>query len=123
MADGSITWWELNVPDIEAAKRFYGAVCPWKLEPMQGFGGYVFVYDTGGAMVGALQASEDGEPSGRAVTMYVQVADLEDTLRRAIEAGGTVVEERREVPGNQWYGQVRDPFGTRIGFLTSNPAG
>jgi hypothetical protein len=27
-----------------------------------------------------------------------------------------------EVPGNQWIGLARDPFGTKIGFVTNNPA-
>jgi predicted enzyme related to lactoylglutathione lyase len=121
MADGAITWWELDVPNVEQAKQFYGAVCPWQFESMQGFEGYVLV-KAGDAQIGALQASDAGQPSGRGVTLYVQVADLEDTLERARKAGGTVEHERSEVPGNQWFGQVRDPFGLKIGFLTSNPA-
>lgn len=119
--DGEITWWELDVPDVERAKQFYGAVCPWQFESMQGFDGYVLV-KVGDTQIGALQASDAGQPSGRGVTLYVQVADLEGTLERARSAGGTVEHERSEVPGNQWFGQVRDPFGLRIGFLTSNPA-
>ncbi len=121
MVDGAITWWELDVPDVERAKQFYGAVCPWQFESFEGMPGYVLV-KAGDAQIGALQASESGQPAGRRVTLYVQVADLEDTLARATKAGGTVEHERSEVPGNQWFGQARDPFGTVIGFLTSNPA-
>jgi uncharacterized protein len=121
MADGTITWWELDVPDIERAKLFYGAILPWHFESMEGFDGYVLIR-AGGNQIGALQASDSGEPSGRRFTVYAQVADLEDTLDRARRAGGTVEVERHEVPGNQWFGQVRDPFGLTIGFLTSNPA-
>jgi predicted enzyme related to lactoylglutathione lyase len=121
MAEGAISWWEIDVPDIERAKQFYGAVCPWTLQPMEGYEGYVIV-QVNGTGIGALQASEAGDPSGRSVTLYFLVADLEDTLERATQAGGTVEQERMQVPGDQWIGVIRDPFGTRVGFTTNNPA-
>ncbi len=121
MADGAITWWELDVPDVGRAQQFYGAVCPWTFQPMEGYEGYVIVH-VEGTGIGALQASDAGEPSGRGVTPYAQVADLEGTLERARQAGGTVVQERMEVPGGQWIALARDPFGLKIGFMTSNPA-
>ena len=121
MADGSITWWELEVPDVARAQQFYGAVCPWTFQPMEGYEGYVIVQVDGNG-IGALQASEAGDPSGRGVRSYVQVADLEDTLARTRQAGGTVEQERMQVPGDQWIGLARDPFGLKIGFVTNNAA-
>ena len=120
-ADGTITWWEIDVPDAAQARRFYEAVTPWKLTPMEGMETYVFV-NLGDTMVGALQQSTDGDPSGRGTRLYLQVSDLEDTLAKVRQAGGTVEQERMEVPGNQWIGTARDPFGNRIGFATNNPA-
>ncbi len=121
MADGAIGWWEIDVPDVDRAQQFYGAVCPWTFQAMEGYAGYVII-NVDGTGIGALQASEGGDPAGRGVTLYVQVADLEDTLARARQAGGTVEQERMEVPGPAWIGLVRDPFGLKIGFLTSSPA-
>jgi predicted enzyme related to lactoylglutathione lyase len=122
MAEGAISWWELDVADIEKATQFYGAVLSaWTLQPMEGYAGYVIV-NVDGAQIGALQASEASDPSGRAVTLYFLVADLEDTLERARQAGGTVEQERMQVPGDQWIGLIRDPFGTKVGFATNNPA-
>jgi len=122
MADGAIGWWEIDVPDITRARQFYGAVCPWTLRPMEGYEGYVIV-EVDGTGIGALQASEAGEPAGRGVTLYVDVADLEATLEKAKREGGTVLQERMEVPGPAWIALIRDPFGTKIGFVTSNRAG
>jgi len=122
MADGSITWWEMDVPDVGRAQQFYGAVCPtWTMQPMEGYEGYVIV-NVEGMGIGALQASDAAQPSGRGVALYVQVADLEDTLARARQAGGTVEQERMQVPGDQWIALARDPFGQKIGFVTNNPA-
>ena len=121
MADGSITWWELDVPDVAKAQEFYGAVSPWTFRPMEGFEGYVIV-NVEGEGIGALQASDAGEPAGRGVRQYIQVDDLEDTLARVERAGGTVDQARMEVPGPAWIGMGRDPFGQKIGFVTSNAA-
>src|SRR5437016_11481416 len=101
MAEGATSWWELDVPDIERAQQFYGAVCPWTLQPMEGYEGYVIV-NVNGAGIGALQASEGGEPAGRGVTLYVEVSDLEATLEKAKREGATVLQERMEVPGPSW---------------------
>jgi len=121
MADGAITWWELDVPDVAKAQAFYAAVTPWTFQPMEGYEGYVIV-NLAGAGIGALQASDAGEPAGRSVRQYVEVADLEDTLARVKQAGGAVDQERMEVPGPQWIGLARDPFGLKIGFVTNNAA-
>ncbi len=121
MADGAVTWFELDVPDAAKAQQFYSSVIPaWTLQPMEGFEGYVIV-SAGDVAIGALQASDAGEPSGRANRPYVEVSDLEDTLARVKQNGGTVEQERMEVPG-QWIGTARDPFGGKIGFLTNNAA-
>src|SRR5262245_55094781 len=101
MADGAVTWWELDVPDVGQAQQFYGAVCPWTFQAMEGYEGYVIV-QVEGTGIGALQASDAGEPSGRGLRPYVQVADLEDTLERVRQAGGTVEQERMPVPGDAW---------------------
>src|SRR5215471_19156438 len=89
MADGAVTWLELDVPDVKRAEAFYGAVCPWTFQPMEGFEGYVIV-QVEGQGIGALQQSDAGEVAGRAVTPYVQVDNLEDTLERTKQAGGKV---------------------------------
>ncbi len=122
MADGAVTWFELDVPDAGKAQQFYGSVIPsWTLQPMEGFEGYVII-SVGGVGIGALQASDAGEPSGRVNRPYMEVSDLEDTLARVKQGGGTVEQERMEVPGGQWIGTAKDPFGGKIGFLTNNAA-
>src|ERR1700716_34597 len=105
MADGAIGWFELNVPDIARATKFYGAILPWKLQAMEGYDGYVIV-NVGENGIGALQASEAADPAGRATTLYFEVTDLEDTLERVKAEGGTVLQDRMEVPGPMWIGQV-----------------
>jgi len=122
MAQGEVSWWEIDVPDVAKAQQFYEAVCPaWTFQPMEGFEGYV-IMNVGGTGVGALQTSTDAEPAGRGTRLYFDVSNLEDTLARVRQGGGKVEQERMPIPGDQWIGTGRDPFGNRIGFVTSNPA-
>jgi predicted enzyme related to lactoylglutathione lyase len=123
MTDGSFSWFEIDVPDVARAQEFYGAVCPWTFQPMEGYAGYVIV-QVGDQGIGALQVSEGAEPvtGGRTCRIYFLVDDLEDTLARVTKAGGTVDQERMEVPGGQWIGTGRDPFGQAIGIVTNNAA-
>jgi predicted enzyme related to lactoylglutathione lyase len=122
MTDGSISWFEIDVPDVARAQQFYGAVLPWTFQGMEGYEGYLIV-QVGGLGIGAIQTSDAGDTAGRGVTLYFEVSDLEDALGRVAPAGGTVEQERMEVPGGQWIGTARDPFGHRIGFVTNNAAG
>jgi len=121
MTNGSFNWFEMDVPDVARAQEFYGAVYPWTFQPMEGMEGYVMV-QVGDQAIGALQASEGAQPAGRTIRMYFLVDDLEDTLARVRQAGGTVKDERMEVPGGQWIGTGQDPFGQAIGFVTNNAA-
>lgn len=121
MADGAVSWWEIDVPDIQKGTAFYSAITNWKLAPMEGYEGYV-IATLGESGIGALQASQDPDPAGRGTRIYIEVSDLEDTLAKVRQAGGTVQQERMEIPGGGWIGTGLDPFGNRIGFLTTNAA-
>jgi uncharacterized protein len=121
MADGAIGWWEIDVPDIGKATAFYSATTTWELAPMEGYAGYVIV-NAGGVGIGALVASQEADPTGRGTRLYIEVSDLEDTLSRVRQAGGSVEQERMPVPGDQWVATARDPFANRIGFVTNNAA-
>jgi predicted enzyme related to lactoylglutathione lyase len=98
MAEGAVTWWEIDVPDVRRAQQFYGAVCPvWTFQPMEGFEGYVIV-NVGGTGVGAHQASTDGGPSDRGTRLYVEVSNLENTLVRVRQGAGTVEQRGGRFP-------------------------
>jgi predicted enzyme related to lactoylglutathione lyase len=121
MANGQVTWFEIDVPDVERGRAFYGDVFGWAFDAMPGMDTYLMIR-AGETQIGALQGSTEGAPSGRDVTLYVEVADLEAALERAKSGGGTVDQERMEVPGSQWIGLVRDPFGLSVGLVTNNAA-
>jgi predicted enzyme related to lactoylglutathione lyase len=109
--------WELMVGDVEKAKRFYGAVFDWRF---QASGPEYTLIDTGSPPGGGMMAKPAGAPIS-ALNSYFQVADVDATLRRVVEAGGRVIVPRTEITGIGWFAMFLDPEGIAIAVLQPLP--
>lgn len=121
--NGTVTWWELQVTDLEKAQAFYGATFGWSFQSL--WENFVMVTGPDGAPIGGLDSGTgQGEPpAGRGVRIYVQVADLEATLEKVTGAGGTVTTPRTLITEeNGWYATFTDPSGLTLGLLTTAAA-
>lgn len=125
MAEGftvitKMDWWEIPVPDLEEAKRFYGAVMGWGFTP---FGeDYFAATGPDGAMLGGIFKAPDSE-LGNGIRITFDTDDLEAALDRVEAAGGTVLHRRSEIGGDMgWWADFADPAGRRVGFSTTRPA-
>jgi len=106
---------EIRGRDSARLREFYAALFNWKMtegplpniariEP--GVGGPV--EGVGGVL---LQADEP------TVVLYVQVANLGDSLKKAQQLGGTRVLEPLDLPAGPTIAQIRDPEGNLIGLV------
>ncbi|MFP3962012.1 VOC family protein [Actinomadura fulvescens] len=115
---GSLVWSELVTADPGAAGDFYRAVFEYTLEDMPGGFDYtVFNRPDGRAIGGMLGRPDTARP---AWTVYFEVADPDEAVRRARDTGGTVVAEPEDSP----YGRiaaVKDPFGAEFNVMRSAP--
>jgi uncharacterized protein len=128
MSSNPITWWEIQVPDLERAKAFYGGVFDWSFKPWQD--GYEGVHTADGKMVGGM-THKKGEPAGRDIHVCF-TADYhgdgrDDTLEQLLDKvrrhGGTVKTERTEIGADMgWYATVADPSGLSFDLWTGRPA-
>jgi uncharacterized protein len=121
--NNTVTWWELQVPDLEQGKAFYGAVFGWTFQP---FGDdFELASGADGAPIGGLdgRTGKGESPAGRGVRVYVQVEDLEATLAKVTAAGGAVTTPRTLITEEYgWFAYFTDPSGLTLGLATSNPA-
>jgi uncharacterized protein len=106
---------EVRSGDPDATRAFFGELLGWTYTD-GGFPGYSFV-DTGvdGAIptaIGPLQGGAD------AVLFFVGVDDVEATLARAEELGGTIVQPAQKVPGVT-FGVFADPQGHHVGVAAN----
>ena len=104
-----IDYVELTVPDVAAAKRFYGAALGWSFND---YGpGYAGIVGLGREMGGLAQ----GQPRGGGGPLVVLFSeDLEATLAAVKAGGGEITTEPFAFPGGRRF-HFRDPFGYELG--------
>ena len=108
---GSFGWFELNTPDLETAKRFYGTVFGWTTKESQGPPPYTEWQIDGQSIGGAMQIGEQMSPGTRPFWMtYFVTDDVDQTASRAMELGGKIMTGPMDYPGGR-LAIIQDPQG------------
>ena len=96
-AVGTIVHFDLTVDDAPSIRDFYTSVVGWGIEEMDmgDYRDYVLTSPTTGAWAGGSAMRGASTPTSSQWLMYVQVADLEASLQRCVDGGGTLVTEIR----------------------------
>jgi predicted enzyme related to lactoylglutathione lyase len=102
---------EIRSADPDATRAFFGELFGWTYSD-GAYPGYTFV-DTGiedalPTAISPLQGEHD------AVLFFVGVQDVEATLKKAEELGGTIVQAAQQVPGVT-FGVFADAQGHQVG--------
>jgi predicted enzyme related to lactoylglutathione lyase len=110
-----VVHFEVIGADGAKLQQFYGQVFGWTIDannPMQ-YGMVSAGSDKGigGGVAGA------GDPNGRGVTFYIEVPNLEATLREVEQRGGRTIMAPTDVPGGPRMAQFLDPEGHRLGLI------
>jgi hypothetical protein len=119
MGQGVFVWDELGAGDVGGAERFYGDVFGWTTKDMGAdYGGYKIFQrspdDENG--VGGLMANPDSSMP-TAWHPYVAVDDVDATLTKTKELGGSVVLEPMDVPQVGRIAVIQDPTGAVLGLI------
>jgi predicted enzyme related to lactoylglutathione lyase len=99
--------------DGKKTREFYSSLFGWAIDannPME----YGMVAPPEGQGIGGGVAAAMDKPM---VTVYVQVADLDATLKQAESLGGKTVMPPMDVPGGPRMAQFTDPDGNLIGII------
>lgn len=113
MADARIIHLEVVGKDGPALQRYYGDLFGWKLNT-DNPGGYGMTAPEQTGLVVGIGSTPDGS-SGH-VTGYITVADINATLAKATELGGSVVMPRFSPDGSAYLALVADPEGHVVGL-------
>lgn len=103
MADPFV-WFDLRTPARDAAQRFYSSLLNWQI-------GDDGTMAAGGEPWGVV--AEDPGASPARWLPYIQVEDLDEATRRAVELGASVVQERTAGPAG-FYTTISDPTGAEV---------
>jgi len=116
-APGTPCWIDLSTPDQDAAAEFYGGLFGWSVEEDENAeqtGGYRVATLNGQAVGGVMKLMQEGQPV--AWSSYVSVEDVDATVAKAREAGGTVMVEPMSVLDYGRMAFLVDPTGAAIGL-------
>jgi predicted enzyme related to lactoylglutathione lyase len=121
----NVVWWEIETRAPELSQAFYGALTGWTFEPAfadSALGADYRLIKSAGTSLGGLQRAAPGStPPSAGARLYVEVEDLEATLRQAAGLGGLVERERTALGGaDRWFAIIRDPSGVSFGLWTPN---
>jgi len=103
----SIIWFEIPADDLTRAKKFYGSLFGWKINPFPEMADYQHI-DTGGA-----DASPDGGLMKRmhpdhTITNYVNVRSVTKFMAKVEKLGGSICRPKTAVPGMGYFAICKD---------------
>ena len=108
-----VGWFEIHTKDGKKAREFYSSLFGWQIDannPMN----YGMVAAAEGGIGGGIAES----PNAPAVTVYINVPNVDEALKKAIGLGGKAVMEPDDVPGGPRIATFADPDGNMIGLMT-----
>jgi predicted enzyme related to lactoylglutathione lyase len=110
-------WVDTWQPDADAAMGFYTQIFGWEAEDTmpEGAEGTHYMCRLRGRDVAAIASRPDAAPDVTAWTTYVWVDDVDATVTRATEAGGSVVVKPFDALDGGRIAVIADPAGAAIG--------
>lgn len=117
---GTIVWKDLTVENADVIRDFYGEVVGWKHDPvgMGGYDDYNMLPPGGGEAVAGIchaRGANDNLPAHW--LMYVNVEDIDSSIRRAVELGGHLIDGPRKMGKNRFC-VIRDPAGAVLALIS-----
>ena len=114
-----VVHFEVQSADADKSKAFFQDVFGWSVTdaPMPGGMSYGIIDTESGAGInGGIGPSLSGETQ---VAFYIEVADIQGYLDKAVAAGGQVMMPVTEIPGAVTMAFFADPTGANVGLVAS----
>ena len=115
-------WFELSVPDPEAAQAFYAQVFGWDWADagMEGFD-YRLARSGADRVAGLMRLADCPEGTPPQWLLYLAVENCEATAAQLRDLGGQVCKEPADIPGTGRFAVLADPQGAVFGILAPLP--
>jgi predicted enzyme related to lactoylglutathione lyase len=115
MGTPAVAWFEVTGKDGEALQQFYGRLFDWEIQDSGGGDGYGLVAAAEKGIGGGIGAAQGGGEGG--VTVYVEVDDPAEYLKKAEQLGGQAIVPPTELPQfGLTFAFFADPEGHVVGL-------
>lgn len=105
---------EIMSKDTKKAAEFYNHLFGWKLNFDMG-DEYIFIQPENGP--GGAISKSDNFGAGGGLAFYIEVDEVENYLKKAVELGGKEVTPKTEIPNIGWHAQFSDLDDNIIGLF------
>ena len=115
-----VVHFEIQSQDPATLRAFYGELFDWQMDVHDAIDYSVITtkaQDDPDGINGGIMHMKEGGPT--ALTFYVQVDDIEASLKRAVELGATVIVPVTTIPKTVTFALFADPQGNCIGMAAS----
>lgn len=112
-------YFEIQVEDIERAKRFYQTLFGWRFQPAEGLPIEYWRIDTGYAKGGLLKRPAATPPSGHGTNAYVcsfPCDDIDRATETILSLGGKIALPKMDVPDLGAFAYYLDTEGNTFGL-------
>ncbi len=113
---GNVVHFELPAADAGRAKEFWGGLFGWTFSGWEGPVEY-YMTEAGGGPAGATFPSE---APGTGTIVYFDTDDIDASLAKVAELGGTVVLEKQPIPSIGWFARCKDTEGNSFSLFQSD---
>ena len=110
-----VVHFEIRGKNPQRLAAFYRELFGWNVDGANPMGIMRIEHGIGGPVEGVNGHIRAADTPG--VSIFVQVVDLNETLRRAEEMGGRAVLQPFDVPGGPTIAQMADPEGNLVGLV------
>lgn len=116
---GAVGWFDLTVPDAENVRDFYEQVVGWTSEghDMGEYEDYEMATPGGVHVAGVCHARGMNADVPPQWMLYVNVADLDESLRQCRALGGKLLGKVRDMGSHGRLCYVEDPAGAAIALI------
>ncbi len=116
---GKVVWSDLVTPNLDGAKRFYGALFGWTFRAVPGARDYSLALLDGEPVAGLLQKTPPpGRPQPAWLT-FLAVRDIAALQQAALQHGGKMISTARNYPQRGRQAVLADPEGVVFAVLTA----
>lgn len=123
---GTVSWFDLTTPNIEEARKFYGALFGWEFDVGPAESGFHTNCRVGDRMAAGMGQPPPGSPFPSAWTVFFATEDIDADAARVKENGGQVFVGPMDVFGAGKMAVGSDPTGAMFGLwepITHHGAG
>jgi uncharacterized protein len=114
--NGTPTWIDLGIPDLDRAMEFYRAVFGWDFDVDPAEMGRYTMCLLRDRPVAGMMADTDPDATSFWWNVYFATDDCDGTVKRVVDAGGTLIDPPADVMDQGRMATARDTVGASFGL-------